>query len=301
MKLGIALGAGGPFGWAFHVGVAEGLSDVFGRELSEVDRVVGTSAGGAIAASLFSGASTTEVLEVVCWRPSGTERAEMKRRKNELARHPLRRLRPQDPFMLRLGGVRGLVGLLPEGVFPTFPLRRFPTAGLDQWPEALWMPSVRLGDGETVVFGRDRTDVSVDDAIEATSAVPGMFQPKTIGDDRYIDGAVASATHVDLFANGKFDLVVVASPMTRPGGGLVRERARRQLNREVAAVERSGARAVVIHPNEAIVDLASGFPRVRPEVGADIVSAARNLTVESLNTFDRRFDTRLPVLLKGSA
>lgn len=283
MKIGIALGAGGPFGWAFHLGVVEGLTETIGVGVRDVDRVVGTSAGGAIAASLFAGATTADILDATTLPLSDSEREEMRQIKRDLARHPLRRLRPQDASMVRLGGVLGLVGLLPAGVFPTFPLRRFPTAGLDRWPSGLWMPSVRLGDGETVVFGRDRTDVSIVDSLEATSAVPGMFQPKKIGQDRYIDGAVASATHADMFANDGFDLVVVASPMTRPGRGLVRQRARRQLDREVRAVERSGARTIVIEPTDTTVALASGFPRERPQVGLDIVSAIRTQTTQMLN------------------
>lgn len=45
--------------------------------------------------------------------------------------------------------------------------------------------------------------MTVRDAIEASCAVPFMFQPKAIGDERYIDGAVASGTHADtLVADG---------------------------------------------------------------------------------------------------
>ena len=197
MKVGIVLGAGGPVGWAYHLGVLEGVRSTLGHEPGQAARLVGTSAGGAVAASVLAGSSTDDVLRAITAPLTPEQREEMGvafRR----TRRPWRLLRPQAPRLIRRGGVVGLVGLLPAGLFPTAPLRRFPTAGLDGWPERLWMPAVRLDDGELVVFGRDRTDIAVSDALEATSAVPGMFQPKRIGNERFLDGAVASATHADL-------------------------------------------------------------------------------------------------------
>ncbi len=283
MRIGLALGAGGPFGWAFHLGVAEGVAAALGVGVRDTETVVGTSAGGAVAASLFSGATTEEVLDAIARPLSEEEREEMRQIKQELSRRPLHRLRPQEPSMVRLGGAVGLAGLLPAGPFPTFPLRRFPTTGLDHWPAGLWITAVRLGDGQTIVFGRDRTDVSVSDALEATSAVPGMFQPKQIGKDRYIDGAVASATHAGLFADHDLDVAVIASPMTRPGRGLIRERARRQLDQEKRLLERTGTKVIVVEPNGDIVARAAGFPRKSPEVAIDIVSEVRAEVAQLLN------------------
>ena len=283
MSFGIVLGAGGPFGWAFHLGVIEGIREATGQDIGAADRVVGTSAGGAIAASLFAGATTEDLLDTIMQPPSAAEREEMRDTKRRLARQPLRALRPQAPSMLRLGGVVGMVGLLPRGAFPTFPLRRFPTHSLTKWPGPLWIPSVRLGDGHTVVFGRDRIDVAVSEAVEATSAVPSMFQPKTIGNDHYIDGAVASATHADLLADSGLDTVFIASPMTRPGRGFVRLRARRQLKHEVAAIQASGTRTVVVHPSDAVMAAADGFPRRNPDAGLEIVDAARQQTIDEIN------------------
>jgi predicted acylesterase/phospholipase RssA len=197
-------------------------------------------------------------------------------------RRPWRFLVPQAPTLLRRGGFVGLAGLLPAGLFPTAPLRRFPIDGLDRWPKQLWIPAVRLGDGRVVVFGRDRTDVPMADALEATSAVPAMFRPKQIGPDRFIDGAVASATHADLLVPRSLDRVLISSPMTRPGRGLVRSRARRQLAAEVEALRRSGAHTVVVSPDEAVMALAEGFPRTNRDAGPRIVAAARRQTLEAL-------------------
>lgn len=286
MTVGIVLGAGGPLGWAYHLGVLEAIRDVVGHDPAHADRIVGTSAGGAIAASLLAGATTDDVLTAVTTPPSEEDIAHMRRAAAEF-RKPWHRLRPLSPGLLlklgRRGGATTLVGLLPAGVFPTWGLRRFPIHGLDGWPEQLWMPSVRVDDGELVVFGRDRTDVEVADAIEATAAVPGMFQPKVIDGHRYVDGAVASATHADLVADERHGMVLISSPMTRPGGGLVRARARRQLDREVRRLEETGSQTIVVCPDDRVMTAAEGFPRGNPSAGPAIVAAARDQTVAALS------------------
>ena len=66
------------------------------------------------------------------------------------------------PGVGRGRGIAPLVGMLPGGVFPTSPLRRFPIGDLDlAWPTQLWLPAVSMQRGDRVVFGRDRADVEL--------------------------------------------------------------------------------------------------------------------------------------------
>ncbi len=280
MTVGIVLGAGGAFGWAFHLGVIEGVRRSLGHDPSGADRIIGTSAGGAIAASLLAGATTDEVLATISTPPDPEDMAKMRAAAAEF-RKPWKRLRPVAPGLARRAWrthpAAALVGLLPGGVFPTAPLRRFP-APSDEWPSTLWMPSVRMSDGELVVFGRDQLDVSIADAIEATAAVPAMFQPKTIGDERYLDGAVRSATNADLLVDEHHDVVLISSPMTKPGRGVIRARARRQLEQEVALLAETGTRVVIVQPTEAILDMVQGYPRTNHTAGPKIVDAVAELT-----------------------
>ncbi|MEM9564405.1 MAG: patatin-like phospholipase family protein [Actinomycetota bacterium] len=286
MTVGLVLGAGGSIGWAYHLGVIEGIQEATGCAPADADRVIGTSAGGAIAASVLAGNDTEAVLVSITQPMSDRQRDEMRQSMGE-TRRVARLLRPQAPGMIRRGGIVGLLGLVPAGAFPTWPLRRFPTDGLDAWPPNLWIPSVRLGDGETVVFGRDRTDVDLRDVVEATSAVPGLFRPKEIDGERFVDGAVASATHADLLLDDPPDLVLIASPMTRPGRGPVRWRAKRQLQREVDRLRLAGSEVVVVEPTAELMELAGGYPRTRPEAGPAIVDAARRQVVETCRALDR--------------
>ncbi len=289
MTVGIVLGAGGPLGWAYHLGVIEGVRDAIGREPGDADRIVGTSAGAAIAAALLTGFSTDEAIELISERPSDNERDQMRSASSGLRQNPLQALRPVAPSLARcvrhVGVTAALVGLLPAGLFPTVMLRKF--AATQAWPHQLWVPSVRLDDGHTVVFGRDQVPATLGDALEATSAVPGVFQPKVIEGSRYVDGAVASSTHADILVPESHDVVLISAPTAKPGGGPIRARARRMLETEAASLRADGSRTLVLVPDENVLAAAEGFPRRRPDAASDIVEAARQQTIEA---FENRTD-----------
>lgn len=281
MTVGIVLGAGGPLGWAYHLGVIEGVRDAIDREPANADRIVGTSAGAAIAATLLTGSSTEEVLEIIAEPPSDEDQQRMRAAGARAVRRPMQSLRPVAPGLVRnigrVGPATALVGLLPAGVFPTVFLRRF--SAEVPWPAPLWIPSVRIDDGQVVVFGRDPVQATLGEAVEATSAVPTLFQPKLIDGARYVDGAVASSTHADTVVSEDHDVVLISAPTTGPGRGPIRVRARRRLEDEVRQLRSRGTRALVLSPDEATLAAADGFPRRRPEAGAAIVEAARKQTI----------------------
>ncbi len=282
--ISIVLGAGGPLGWVFHLGVMRAVAETLGTDVAGADRVIGTSAGAAIAGACLSGADESEIVEAITARPSEDEIERMRELMAEF-RRPWRRLRPGAVGAIPRALSRGpatvpataVVGLLPSGVFPTSSLRRFPAPPDNgRWPPQLWIPSVRLGDATVTVFGRDRLDIPVADAMEASSAVPGMFRPKVIDGQRYVDGAVRSASNADLLAASDPGFVVISSPMTRPGRGVVRSRARRQLGREVKRLRSGANTVVVIEPDADIVTRAEGFPRHNPDRADALIEAARS-------------------------
>jgi predicted acylesterase/phospholipase RssA len=70
--------------------------------------------------------------------------------------------------------------------------------------------------GARAAFGtRGAAEVSIGDAVAASSAVPLVFRPYPIGDTLFVDGGVSSGTHADLvLGHGKpLDLVLVLAPM----------------------------------------------------------------------------------------
>ena len=243
--------------------------------------MLGTSAGAAIAATLLAGTPTEEVIELISSPPSDADREQMRSIGTGVRRNPIRTLRPVAPSLVlcvrHVGVATALAGLLPAGLFPTVMLRQF--AKTHEWPAQLWVPSVRLDDGRTVVFGRDQIPAKLGDALEATSAIPGVFQPKTIDGARYVDGAVASSTHADTLVAEQLDVVLISAPSARSGGGPLRARARRSLRNEDELLRASGSRTRILVPDNHVLAAAEGFPRQRLEAAADIVEAARKQTV----------------------
>lgn len=277
----MVLGAGGPLGWAYHLGVVQGVRDAIDREPANADRVVGTSAGAAIAATLLAGTPTEQVIELISSPPSDADREQMRSVGTRLRQNPLRALLPVAPSLIRcvrhVGVITAIAGLLPAGPFPTGMLRQFATT--QEWPEQLWVPSVRLDDGRTVVFGRDHIPSTLGDALEATSAIPGVFRPKTIDGARYVDGAVASSTHAHTLVPERLDVVLISAPTAREGNGPLRARARRSLANEDEALRASGSRTRILVPDAEVLQAAEGFPRKRLHAAVDIVEAARRQTV----------------------
>ena len=77
---------------------------------------------------------------------------------------------------------------------------------------------MRLSDSKLVVFGRDDVDVTAAEAVRASCAVPALFEPVTLGGQRYVDGGLHSYSNADLTGPPAFDLVVVSSPMSGNAG-----------------------------------------------------------------------------------
>ncbi len=281
MKFGLVLGAGGATAWVFHSGVLRTLADERGIDAAAADVIVGTSAGAAVGATMRAGLPVEDVLTAATRPPSPEQRQAMW---GEL-KAARKTLRPLSAGLARhvLPGGRGatmaVAGLLPPGWFPTGWLASFPGMDrLDAWPDGFWVPAVRATDGEVVVFGKDRRDVPVQVAIEASSAVPGMFRPRMIDGIPFIDGGVASSTHAELLAASGVELAIISAPMSKPSRRLFARNARRQLAAEVAALRQAGVETIVVQPSAAAVEAARGFPRRNPGAASAIVGHAVEAT-----------------------
>lgn len=285
----VVLGAGGAAGWAFHAGVVDGLAEL-GAPLDGASHVIATSAGAPVAAAVLAGRATSEVVAALLRPPTVEEMAGYRSTMEEVRSTWWRRLRPAAPRLaavVRPGGPGvgvALAGLLPAGAFPTGPLRRAP--GVEElgraWPSGLWIPAVRLRDGHRVVFGRDRTDVDVADAVEATQAVPVMFTPLDLDGVRFVDGATWSPTNADL----ALDLpdpgrMVVVAPMLRHPSAIMARFARRRLRRELERVRAAGWDVAVVVPDDEAADHLAGFPRRDPAAIPLVVASGRRAVLEA--------------------
>lgn len=295
MRVGVALGAGGAVGVAFHGGVLAALQEATGWDPRAAEVLVGTSAGSLSASLLRLGLTTADLRAVsegqplsdvgqLVAGPGGPRRP----------RTDLRAfLRPRPPASVT-AAARGLLdprgrlplalaaALLPPGPVPMTAM----SAGIDrvaggEWPDReLWLCSVRLRDGRGVVFGRagdPRAPLGL--AVAASCAVPAYYEPVRIDGERFVDGGVSSLHHAGLLHPRQLDLVVVSAPMAHtaaPGGaraaGPLRRYARRQLDRELVALRRAGVPVLVLAPTR----------RVVTAMGTDPLDARRRAMVSRL-------------------
>ncbi len=93
----------------------------------------------------------------------------------------------------------------------------------------LLIPAVDLDRAERVVFGRGAlATVPISEAVAASSAIPGFFEPFRINGRDYVDGGVGFSGHADIAADAGADIVIVVNPLVpsvyEAGGASIRQR-----------------------------------------------------------------------------
>jgi NTE family protein len=92
---------------------------------------------------------------------------------------------------------------LAKGVPTTFATAHAPDAGRHQ-----------PGQGEAAPFGRPGWDhVPISQAVQASSALPGLFPPVEIGEHYYVDGALKKTMHATVALDEGVDLMLCLNPL----------------------------------------------------------------------------------------
>jgi NTE family protein len=272
---------------AFHGGMLAALEEATGWDPRQAEVVVGTSAGALTAALLRRGLAAADLRAVTEETPLTAEGAALV----AMGRPHRPRSRASAFVNLRpptdsLAAARSLLHpwrlhprtlwstLLPEGPVPTEAI----SASLDEvdggeWPAGrLWVPAVRLSDGRRVVFGRSGApEASLGQAVAASCAIPGFFQPVRIGSERYVDGGVASVHNLGLLVDENLDAIVVSAPLSYAGprphaaDWALRQLVRTQLDREIRRFQRRGVPVIIVAPDR----------RVILAMGVDVMDARR--------------------------
>ena len=181
IKIGIALGGGAAKGFA-HIGVIKMLeANGFAPAV-----VAGTSAGSVVGALYASGMDAFALQEKAVALDEGKIR----------------------DLQFSTGGlVQGqkLEDYVNEQV------RRKP---LEQLAKPFVAVATRLEDGERTVFARGNTG----QAVRASSSVPGVFQPVTIGKYHFVDGGIVSPVPVDAARQLGADVVVAVDISNKARG-----------------------------------------------------------------------------------
>lgn len=206
------LAGGGLAGIAWETGILCGIGDEApeaAQALLASGVLLGSSAGATVAAQLGSGLGLDELFA----RQVADESYEIDPGvavEDITALFVTAMMTPgatTEEKLQRIGSIALATDTVAERVRRSVIAHRLPS---HDWPaRVLRVTAIDSVTGELVVFG-GTSGVSLIDAVAASCAVPGVWPPVTIGDRRFIDGAVGSS--VNLVAVGDCDDVVVLVP-----------------------------------------------------------------------------------------
>ena len=149
----------------------------------------------------------------------------------------------------------------------TYRASRAARLSVQTWPaQDIRLVAVDVESGEPNVFTRN-SGVALADAVAASSAFPGIWPPVTIGDHRYMDGAIRSPTNADLAAG--CDRVLVLSPSSADSPRLFGS-----LEDEIKKLEPAEVR--VVYPDAASL-AAFGTNPLAPSARTPAAQAGRNI------------------------
>jgi NTE family protein len=278
---GLVLGSGGVLGYSWLVAALSTWAEHTGADPTQVDVLVGTSAGSVVAAGLAAGQPPAAMLRhlrgqpadhdpPVDWDhdgllgpPEPARRALRGIGSPTLAGRVLRRPHKYPP-------AAALSAFLPSGRRNTAHLRRVVDGlhGDQPWPARprTWIMAMDFDLGRRVAFGSPSAPpASLAEAVAASCAVPWLFEPVPIGGRRYVDGGICSTASVDLLIGEGLAEVTVLAPLAfnyrQPAGWHPLVRAERwarrrntdRLRREVAKLRAAGTTVRVLAPDAAVL------------------------------------------------
>ena len=272
-----------------------------GLDARKADVILGTSAGSMVGGLLAAGIRVADQKAQQLGEPGPD--AELTERLAGVAfdpEHPAGpalpprpRFRPGSTALLRNN--RGALRSIPRtallaGLAPAGRGRLVGVAGLIDAlvPAGGWVPhpgyravALDYETGRRVVFGAPGAPpAGLRDAVLASCAIPGWFEPVTIANRRYVDGGMWSATNVDLLADEELDEIFVLAPMASAAydsPGDWRARVERRLR--VASTRRLLVEAGEVHRRGSAVTLLGPGPEDLALMGYNLMAPARRRAV----------------------
>jgi len=236
--IGLALAGGGPFGAIYEIGALLALQESLdGLDLNELDCYVGVSAGSFLAAALANGIPLEEIYALFI-----EDGGELGALTPEVFMRPAfgeyrRRARSLPPLLLRSawryatrpftsGALESFASLgqaIPTGVFDNEAIHQYLAAAFTRagrtndfrdLSRRLYLVATDLDSGESVSFGRPGRDhVPISKAVQASSALPGLFPPVEIDGHCFVDGALRKTLHASEALDDGMKLVLCVNPI----------------------------------------------------------------------------------------
>jgi predicted acylesterase/phospholipase RssA len=273
-KIALALAGGGPLGAIYEVGAMCALEEsLVGLDFTKLDHYVGVSAGGFIVAAMANGMTPRELC--ASFIENDNEKSEtfdpswlMEPAYGEFARRGimLPGLLLSAFWGMTLGRKSFITALerlapgLPTGAFSnqqvdTQLARLFNQKGrtndFRKLKTKLTLVATNLDSAEPAPFGRPGWDhVPISQAVQASSALPGLFPPVEIDDQYYVDGALKKTMHASVALDDGVDLLLCLNPLvpfdaTSPQVAKVMQRGLPSEKRKIPRIVDGGLPAVL--------------------------------------------------------
>ena len=223
-RIGLAMAGGGPEGAVYEVGALCALEDAFdGVDFNDLEVYVGISSGGFLGACLANGVRIEEMARAITSGPGNAQnpfrpeifftpsRRELCARLGSLPRllaGSIRRYLADSGDLTLLESLMDLAQALPVGLFDNEPVRLFLEKLIDdqggtndfrRLGRKLRIVTADLDSGQAVVFGgagHDQVPISV--AVQASTALPGLYPPVEIDGRYYVDGVLLKTVHASV-------------------------------------------------------------------------------------------------------
>ena len=237
-KTALVLAGGGFTGAVYEIGALRAIDDLLiSRSVNEFDIFVGTSAGALVATFLANGSSPEEMLKVL---EGSNKDVRSIGRKDIFSLNYRNYLKWLLKLPFKLVDVWGenidhlnevtlfdlgwnLLGALPSGLYDDLALDHYIAQTLaklghhnlfDEVERELYIIATDLNTGERAIFGKGYTsNVPISRTVAASSALPLLYKPVSIGGNEYIDGSLRGSASLDLAIEKGATLVVCINPL----------------------------------------------------------------------------------------
>ncbi len=250
-RVGLALAGGGPLGGIYEIGALLALDDALeGVDFNDLEVYVGVSSGSLIASGLANGLSPAELYRIyiengsdehpispgVFQRPALGEYYERFVALPALLLDALTRYLQNPLERGLLASLQALGRAIPTGVFDSAPVGRFlarlytsggRTDDFRRLARPLYVVATDLDSGESVAFGGKGWDhVPISTAVQASTALPGLFLPTRIEGRDFVDGALRKTLHASVALREGANLVFCVNPLVPFDAAMARAKGR---------------------------------------------------------------------------
>lgn len=237
-QFGLALAGGGPLGGFYELGALCALQDSIKRiDLTDLDVYVGVSAGAFIAAGLANGISLPYMCDIFAsnkktetpFNPDHFLQPAYKDYIKNLAKTPLLVGKSllkwaKNPLHTSIVDMLEVTGkALPTGVFNNSKLEHFLKTVFTKYGQSndfrelskkLYIVACELNSGKIATFSTDNnSDVPISKAVQASSALPGLYSPVKIKNQMYVDGALRRTMNASAALKQDVHLLFAINPI----------------------------------------------------------------------------------------